>query len=87
MIGRIFGGIWRGLDGLRKFLHLLLLHRHAGTGGRWRTAFSLPLQLPDLQLQFSRLLHEPFMIGVEGQPLRQPSDASGRFPLLSGEPQ
>jgi protease-4 len=25
MIGRIFGGIWRGLDGLRKFLHLLLL--------------------------------------------------------------
>ena len=25
MIGRIFHGIWRGLDGLRKFLHLLLL--------------------------------------------------------------
>jgi protease-4 len=25
MIGRIFVGIWRGLDGLRKFLHLLLL--------------------------------------------------------------
>jgi protease-4 len=25
MIGRIFGGIWRGLDGLRKILHLLLL--------------------------------------------------------------
>jgi protease-4 len=25
MIGRIFAGIWRGLDGLRKFLHLLLL--------------------------------------------------------------
>lgn len=25
MIGRIVGGIWRGLDGLRKFLHLLLL--------------------------------------------------------------
>ena len=25
MIGRIFGGIWRGLDGLRKFLHLVLL--------------------------------------------------------------
>jgi protease-4 len=25
MIGRIFGGIWRGLDGLRKFLHLVVL--------------------------------------------------------------
>ncbi|HEU4781632.1 MAG TPA: signal peptide peptidase SppA [Steroidobacteraceae bacterium] len=25
MIGRIFVGIWRGLDGLRKFLHLLVL--------------------------------------------------------------
>ena len=25
MIGRIFSGIWRGLDGLRKFLHLLVL--------------------------------------------------------------
>ena len=25
MIGRIFHGIWRGLDGLRRFLHLLLL--------------------------------------------------------------
>ena len=25
MIGRLFVGIWRGLDGLRKFLHLLLL--------------------------------------------------------------
>jgi protease-4 len=25
MIGRILGGIWRGLDGLRKFLHLLVL--------------------------------------------------------------
>ena len=25
MIGRIFAGLWRGLDGLRKFLHLLLL--------------------------------------------------------------
>ncbi|HEV7608289.1 MAG TPA: signal peptide peptidase SppA [Steroidobacteraceae bacterium] len=25
MIGRIFAGIWRGLDGLRKFLHLVVL--------------------------------------------------------------
>ena len=25
MIGRIARGLWRGLDGLRKFLHLLLL--------------------------------------------------------------
>ena len=25
MIGRIFVGIWRGLDGLRKFLHLVVL--------------------------------------------------------------
>jgi protease-4 len=25
MIGQIFGGIWRGLDGLRKFLHLVVL--------------------------------------------------------------
>ena len=25
MIGRIFAGLWLGLDGMRKFLHLVLL--------------------------------------------------------------
>ena len=51
-------------------LHLLLLHRHAATGGgRWRTQVAdsgLSLELLGLQLKFGRLAQEAFTIGVEG---------------------